>query len=167
VVKKMLNLLLILIVALPLLLLAAGQLGLLRGQQPTDLGVTDGRLKRLSSTPNSASSQAALYPDHAQASYAAIEPLPLKHGGDVASSMAALSKVLQAMPGVKLVEQRPDYLYAQAETRLLKFTDDVEFWFNPASQTIDMRSASRLGRKDFAANRNRLQAVRAAYLAAP
>jgi uncharacterized protein (DUF1499 family) len=42
----------------------------------------------------------------------------------------------------------------------------VEFWFNPEKQAIDMRSASRLGKSDLAANRNRLEAVRAAYLAA-
>ena len=160
----MLQLLLIVTLAAPLVLVAAGQLGFLRGQSPKDLGVHDGRLKGLSSTPNSVSSQASLYPEHPRAAYSAINPLPLK--GDSASSIAALGKILQAMPGVTLVEQRPDYLYALAETRLLKFTDDVEFWFNPATQMIDMRSASRLGQKDFAANRNRLEAVRAAYLAA-
>ena len=161
----MLQLLLIVIIAAPLVLFAVGQMGLLRGQQPTDLGVKEGRLKRLSPTPNCVSSQASLYPDHAQAAYSAIDPLPLK-AGDAATSQAILSKVLKAMPGVTLVTEQPDYLYAHAETRLLKYTDDVEFWFNPATQMIDMRSASRLGQKDFAANRNRLEAVRAAYLAA-
>ena len=162
----MLNALLILVVVLPLALIAAGQFGLLHGQPPTDLGVKDGRLKGLSSTPNCVSSQASLYPEHAQSTYSAIDPLPLK-GNDAAASLATLSKLLQAMPGVTVVAQKPDYLYAQAETRLLKFTDDVEFWFNPTRQVIDMRSASRLGSKDFAANRHRLEAVRAAYLATP
>lgn len=162
----MANMLALFAIALPLLLLAIGQLGLLRGAAPTDLGVKDGRLKRLSSTPNCVSSQAALYPDHPQTGYAAIDPLPLKNNDSV-SSMAALIKVLQGMPGVTLVGQETGYLYAQAETRWLKFTDDVEFWFNPASRVIEMRSASRLGRKDFAANRTRLEAVRKAYLAVP
>jgi uncharacterized protein (DUF1499 family) len=164
-VKKMMNILLILVIALPLALVAAGQLGLLRGTAPVDLGVKDGRLKGLSSTPNVISSQAGLYPNHPQAAYAAIEPLPLR--GDMAASMASLVKALQGMPGVTLIEQRPDYLYAQAETRLLKYTDDVEFWFNPEKQSIDMRSASRLGKSDLGANRKRLESVRAAYLAGP
>lgn len=163
----MFKILLILIIALPLALLAAGQFGLLRGQQPSDIGVKDGRLKGLSSTPNSVSSQAGLTPEHPQAAYAAIEPIPLKPGADGASSLATLSHVLQTMAGVKVIEERPDYLYAQAETQWLKFTDDVEFWFNPAKNVIEMRSASRLGRKDFAANRNRLEALRVAYTAAP
>jgi uncharacterized protein (DUF1499 family) len=58
-------------------------------------------------------------------------------------------------------------VYAQAQTRWLKFVDDLEFWFNPASGVIELRSASRLGRKDFGANRQRIEAIRAAYLAQP
>jgi uncharacterized protein (DUF1499 family) len=164
--KKMFKLFLFLLLALPLLVLAAGQLGLLRGQQPNDLGVTDGRLKGLSATPNCASSQAGLYPDHAQQSYSAIDPLPLKKG-DAATSIAALNQVLQNTAGIAVMKKEADYLYAQAETRWLKFTDDVEFWVNPATQVIEMRSASRLGRKDLSANRIRLEAVRTAYMAAP
>ena len=161
-VYKMLKTLLLIAIALPVLLLVAGQLGFLQGQRPTDLGVNDGRLKSLPKTPNCVSSQAYLYPDHPQRAYADIEPLPLKEGGSSAS-MTALFKVLQAMPGVTVVEQTPDYIYAQAQTRWLKFTDDVEFWVNPAKQSIDMRSASRLGQSDLSANRNRLEAVRTAY----
>jgi uncharacterized protein (DUF1499 family) len=65
------------------------------------------------------------------------------------------------------VEQRPDYLYAQAQTRWLKFVDDLEFWANPNTSVIELRSASRLGREDFGVNRQRIEAIRAAYLAAP
>jgi uncharacterized protein (DUF1499 family) len=159
----MLKTLLLIFLALTILLLAAGQFGLLQGQRPGDLGVTDGRLKRLSDTPNCVSSQSALYPGHPQSHYAAIDPLPLLQQ-DGQLSMKTLSLVLRAMPGVTVIEQRPDYIYAQAQTRWLKFTDDMEFWVNPAKQAIDVRSSSRLGRKDFSANRKRIEAVRAAYL---
>jgi uncharacterized protein (DUF1499 family) len=71
------------------------------------------------------------------------------------------------MPGIKLVEQRPNYLHAQAETRWLRFVDDLEFWFNPTRGVIEVRSASRLGREDFGVNRQRIEAIRAAYLAQP
>jgi len=155
--------------ALPVLLgvgLLAAQAGALRGTQPTDLGVKDGRLKAPSLTRNSVSSQATLYPDHPQKSDAGIEPLPLK-GGDAAASLAALAKALQTLPGVQVVDQQPDYLYAQAQTRWLKFVDDLEFWINPAAGVLELRSASRLGREDFGANRERMEAVRAAYLAQP
>lgn len=142
------------------------QLGALRGSRPADIGVANGRLKPPSPTPNSVSSQAALYPDHPQRAYAEIAPLPLKHASG-AASLQALAAVLAAMPGVTVVEQRPDYLYAQAETRWMKFTDDLEFWFDPARGAIELRSASRLGRKDFGVNRQRIETIRAAYSSQP
>ncbi|WP_332738920.1 DUF1499 domain-containing protein [Hydrogenophaga sp.] len=148
------------------LALVAAQVGLLSGQPPADLGVRDGRLKPPSRTRNSVSSQAALVPDHPQRAYATIDPLPLK-GAGAAASLKVLETVLRDMPGVTIMEQRPDYLYAQAQTRWLKFVDDVEFWANPANGLIEVRSASRLGREDFGVNRKRIEAVRAAYLAAP
>lgn len=151
--------------AMALALLGA-QVGLLRGQRPGDLGVKDGRLKPPSLTRNSVSSQASLYPEHPQLTYATIAPLPFKAAG-APQSFQALQTVLRSMPGVTIVEQKPDYLHAQAQTRWLKFVDDLEFWANPASSTIELRSESRLGREDFGLNRQRIEAIRAAYLAAP
>ena len=160
-----------LIVAIGLLVVAvvavvAIQFGVLRGTRPADIGVHNSRLKPPSPTRNSVSSQAALYPDHPQREYADIKPLPLKRGGG-ATSLQALTSALKSMPHMKVVEQKPDYLYAQAETPWLKFVDDLEFWLNPASGVIDLRSASRLGREDFGVNRQRIEAIRAAYLAQP
>jgi uncharacterized protein (DUF1499 family) len=154
------------VLAAIVLALVAAQVGLLSGQRPGDLGVKDGRLKPPSASRNSVSSQAALLTDHPQRAYAAIDPLPLKAGG-AAASLKSLEAVLQTTPGVTVVEQRPDYVYAQAQTRWLKFVDDVEFWANPASNAIELRSASRLGREDFGVNRQRIEKIRAAYLAAP
>ena len=151
-------------VGLVLLVIIAGQAGLLGGQRP-ELGVVDGRLQPPSPTPNSVSSQTHLHPGHPQAAYAAVDPLPLKAAG-AAASLRVLTGVLQAMPGVTVVEQKDNYLRAQAQTRWLKFIDDLEFWIDPQQARIEVRSASRLGRKDFGVNRARLEAIRAAYLAA-
>ncbi len=152
--------------ALLVIALVAIQFGALSGSRPTDIGVRQSRLKPPSPTPNSVSSQAALYADHPQRDYAEIKPLPLK-GGGATSSLQALEGVLHAMPGIEVIERRPDYLYAQAQTRWLKFVDDLEFWVNPVSGVIELRSASRLGRRDYGMNRQRVEAIRAAYLALP
>lgn len=152
--------------ALVAALLVAGQAGLFAGRPPAGLGVHQDRLKPPSATPNSVSSQADLYPGHPQQAYALIEPLPLRQG-DAVASVTALAAVLRATPRITLVEQRSDYLRAQAQTRWLKFVDDLEFWFNPATGVIELRSASRLGRQDFGVNRARIETVRAAYLAQP
>ena len=61
------------LVLLPVLVIVAGQLGAFGGRPPADLGVTNGRLKPPSATPNSVTSQAALWPDHPQAARAAID----------------------------------------------------------------------------------------------
>jgi len=144
----------------------AAQWGLLTGHPPTDLGVTLGRLKPPSPTPNSVSSQTDLYAEHPQRAYSIIDPLPLKNGNG-ATSLNTLADVLQTMPGMTLVERHDDYLYARSQTRWLKFEDDLEFWVNPSKRAVDVRSASRLGRKDFGVNRRRIEAIRRAYLARP
>ena len=70
-------------------------------------------------------------------------------------------------PGVRVVRAEGNYLYAQARTTWLKFTDDLEFVADPQRGVIDLRSASRLGAEDFGANRQRIEALRAAYQRQP
>jgi uncharacterized protein (DUF1499 family) len=149
-----------------LLLWIAGQLGAWRGQRPADLGVQAGRLKPPSLTRNSVSSQAQLYPDHPQRVQAQTAPWPLRVPGDPAASLAQLAQVLARTPGVVLVTQQPDYLHAEAETRWMRFVDDLEFYAPPGADAIEVRSASRLGREDLGTNRRRLLGLQADYLAA-
>ena len=149
------------LVALPLV---AGQLGWLAGRTPPDLGVRDGRLKAPSVHPNSVSSQADLHAGSgALVDYARIAPLA--GGGDPAATMARLREVIEAMPGARIVEARPDYLYVRFETRWLRFADDAEFWASPAEGVIHVRSASRMGRSDYGVNRERIEQIRAALAA--
>ncbi len=146
------------IVALALII--AGQAGLLKGKSPEDIGIKDGKLKRPSRTQNSATSQADLWPDHPQLVYSTIPPL--KTSGDGSAEMKKIAEALLAMPRTVIVMQEPTYIYAQSTTALLKFTDDVEFVLDAAKGIIDVRSASRLGQKDFGVNRARIEKVRSA-----
>ena len=147
-----------------LALLLAGQLGLLRGTPPDDLGVREGKLKRPSLTPNSVSSQADAWPEHPQQGYARAAPLALR--GDGPATIARLAALCQAMPGATIVTQKPDYLYVQFQTQWLKFVDDAEFWYDPVAGLVQVRSASRVGRKDFGVNRERLESIRSRLNAA-
>jgi uncharacterized protein (DUF1499 family) len=146
------------LVALVVLVVAAGQMGLLRGKAPAGLGVSAGRLKRPSATPNSVTSQADFFADHPMRDYARIAPLPASSGAQ--ASMAQLRGVIERMRGASVVDQRDDYLYARFESRVLRFVDDAEFWYDPVAQAIQVRSASRLGRKDFGVNRARVETIR-------
>lgn len=152
------------LLALAIATVVAGQLGFLSGRKPDDLGVKDGRLKPPSPTENSVSSQARLYPDHPMRSYAEIAPLPLS--GDRRATMEKLTKLLQAMPGVTIVQDKGDgYVYAQCTTRWMKFVDDLELWYDPTNKVVQVRSASRVGRKDFGVNRQRVEKLRAGLMA--
>ena len=161
IVKWLVALLLVVVVSA----IAAGQAGLLQGKTPADLGVHGGKLKPPAVTPNSVTSQAALYPDQPQRQNAEIAPLALR--GDGLATIARLKDVVAAMPGAKLVSSKPDYLYLQYTTPLLKYVDDVEFWYDPQAQAVQVRSASRLGKSDLGLNRQRVEAVRQALAAQP
>jgi uncharacterized protein (DUF1499 family) len=64
------------------------------------------------------------------------------------------------MEGGKVVKKAPGYIYAQFTTRLMKYVDDVEFWYDPSSKVIQVRSASRLGSSDLGVNRKRIETIR-------
>lgn len=158
------KLLLLLLIVVPVLVLIAGRLGLLKGQAPENLGVRDGRMPPPSRTPNSVSSQAGLHDAQRYAvDYARIEPL--RFNGDGAAALQRLLRIVADVPGAQVIEAKPDYLYVQFTTRWLKFVDDAEFWLAPAEGVIHVRSASRIGRKDFGANRARIEAIRARFAA--
>lgn len=80
--------------------------------------------------------------------------------------MRTLAGIVRETPRVDIVTQTGEYLYAEYQTALLGFVDDVEFWFPSADGIIHIRSASRLGSSDFGANRKRIEAVRARLAAA-
>jgi uncharacterized protein (DUF1499 family) len=118
-------------------------------KRPADLGVKDGRLALCKRSPNCVSSQA----DPADREHYIA---PIRSRGD---AMAAVRAAVQAMPRATIIREAPGYLYAEFRTRLVRYVDDVEFWYDGA--VIQVRSASRLGRRDFGVNRRRVEALRA------
>lgn len=158
---KVLSIAATLVLTLTAGVLIVGQLGFLSGKAPERLGVVDGRLQPPSLTANSVSSQSAMYPDHPQRDYAMIAPL--SYTGDGNAAMKKLATILKGREGTTVVTQNPDYIYARSTTSLLKFTDDLEFWLDSQNSVIQIRSASRLGRKDFGVNRARIEAIRARF----
>jgi uncharacterized protein (DUF1499 family) len=122
-------------------------------KRPGDLGAKAGRLAPPKTTPNCVSSQA----DPSDAEHY-IAPIPYK--GGAAQAMAAVRKALEGMEGASIIGQEPNYLYAEFRTRLMRFVDDVEFVYDEKAGLIHVRSASRLGRRDFGVNRARVEALR-------
>ncbi len=127
-------------------------MGILSGKRPTNLGVRNGSLKAAPTSPNAVSSQAT-------GDYQQIAPLVYKSSPEQA--MKALKAIVDSTPNARIVETKPDYLYAEYTSALLGFVDDVEFYFPQGGNIIHVRSASRLGHSDFGVNRKRIEAIRA------
>ena len=127
-------------------------MGLLSGTRPANLGVRNGSLKAAPTSPNAVSSQAT-------GDYQQIAPLAYK--GSPEQAMKALKAIVESMPNTRIVEMKPDYLYAEYTSALLGFVDDVEFYFPRGGNIIHLRSASRLGHSDFGVNRKRIETIRA------
>jgi uncharacterized protein (DUF1499 family) len=116
-------------------------------KRPTNLGVRNGRLAPCKRSPNCVSSQAdPLDQEH----YIA----PISYPG----TMQALREAIAGLSLATIVKVEGNYLYAEFRTPILRFVDDVEFLKD--GEVLHVRSASRLGRRDFKANRNRVEQLR-------
>jgi uncharacterized protein (DUF1499 family) len=80
--------------------------------------------------------------------------------------MTRLATIIGGQEGARIVSQRPDYLHAEYQSKLMGFVDDLELYADPAAHRIEVRSASRLGYGDFGVNRARVDALRTAFMTA-
>jgi uncharacterized protein (DUF1499 family) len=133
---------------------------LLPGRRPANLGAKDGRLAPPKRTPNCVSSQA----DPADAGHY-VAPSAFK--GAPAQAMSAAKKAVESMERARIVRAEGRYLYAEFASKLLGFVDDLELLLDEKAGVLHVRSASRLGRRDFGVNRKRVEALRGLILARP
>jgi uncharacterized protein (DUF1499 family) len=146
-------------IALPAIIWIFGQLNFFAGRRPEDLGPRDGLLRPpMKGWRNVVSSQAGL---HEHEPHQLIAPLAYTGTGQVA--MQKLLRVLQGMKGAAVVTVEPNYIHAEFKSLLLNMVDDAEFLLDESASVIHMRSGSRLNRKDFGANRARLETIRARF----
>ena len=123
------------------------------GTPPKNIGVKDGKLAACPSSPNCVSSQS-------QAGDKEHYIQPLHYTGSRDEAKAALVSVIESMKRTKIVTVRDDYVYAEFTSRIFRFVDDVEFYFDDTTKTIHVRSASRLGHSDLGVNRKRIESIR-------
>jgi uncharacterized protein (DUF1499 family) len=91
---------------------------------------------------------------------------PIPYTGSQAEARERLLRVLHAYPRTRIVKEEPGYIHAECRSLLFRFVDDVELELDDDAKEIHFRSASRLGRKDFGVNRQRMEQIRGAFLAA-
>jgi uncharacterized protein (DUF1499 family) len=124
------------------------------GKRPDNLGVKEGRLASCGRRLNCVSSQAD--PGDAQRY---VAPIPFK--GSAVDALAAARRAVEAMARATIVRHEGNYLHAEFRSRLMGYVDDVEFTYDDKAGVLHLRSASRLGRRDFEVNRKRVEALRA------
>lgn len=119
--------------------------------RPKQIGVRQGRLAPCPGRPNCASSQA-------ESRRCRVEPLFFK--GAPGEAMTRLTAIVERMPRTTLIAEREGYVHFECASKWLGFVDDLEFLYQPGSDRIDVRSASRLGYSDMGVNRKRIEAIR-------
>ena len=124
------------------------------GKRPADLGLHEGRFSTCARRLNCVSSFAD--PGDAQRY---VAPIDVPDGA--AKALAAARRAVEATPRARVVRHEANYLHAEFRTRILGFVDDVEFTYDERAGRLHVRSASRLGRRDFGVNRARVEALRA------
>ena len=125
------------------------------GVRPSNLGVRGGALAAPPRSPNAVSSQADAVKD------AGHHIAPFGANGDADGTWRRLVALVRALPSVEIVTTTDRYVHAECSTTLLGFVDDLELLLDRAAAVIHVRSASRLGRRDFGVNRARVETLRA------
>ena len=121
------------------------------------LGVDNGQLTPCPETPNCVSSQA-------ESEQHGIEPM--RAAGSSAAIKNRILETLDTLPRSEIVKADDDYIRAEFTSRIMRFVDDVEFYFPETGSDetiIHVRSASRLGRSDLGVNRKRVEEIRARF----
>jgi uncharacterized protein (DUF1499 family) len=108
------------------------------------------RLPACPDTPNCVSSQAESVERRVE---------PLQAGSDATEARERLTAVLNSLPRVAWQQASERVIHAQFTSRLMRFTDDVEFHITDEG-LIHVRSASRIGYSDLGANRARVEDLR-------
>jgi len=124
------------------------------GKRPDNLGVQDGRLAGCGRRLNCVSSQAD--PGDAQRYVA-----PIQVKGAAAEAIAAARRAVESMQRARVVRAEGNYLHAEFRSRLMGYVDDLELTHDAQAGVLHVRSASRLGRRDYGVNRARVEALRA------
>lgn len=122
------------------------------GTRPSFLGVKSEKLAECPGTPNCISSFAnPTDKEHYRS------PLPYKK--PLKEAVQILKRKLELSPRTKIIEENPNYIYAEFTSLIMRYVDDVEFYFDEKNKLLHFRSASRLGKSDLGVNRKRIESI--------
>ncbi len=121
---------------------------------PDNLGLKNQLFYPCPGTPNCVSSQEKNL-EHR------IQPITFEDSLELAKDR--LHRVINSMNGTRILTQDVLYWHVEFSTQLLRFIDDVEFYFDGSQSLIHVRSASRQGYWDLGVNRRRVETIRSKF----
>ena len=121
------------------------------GKRPDEIGMDPSGLWGCPNSPNCVSSEA-------KDEQHSIESFRLKGNPNV--SWPLILDEIVSMPGWVIVTTTDNYIHVECKSRIFRFIDDLELYFNSSNGIISIRSASRIGYSDFGANRRRVELLR-------
>lgn len=124
------------------------------GKEPAERGIRDGSLFPCPQTPNCVSSMT-------DDSSHIIAPIAYRHSREEA--LADIKVVIRELGNAEIREELSDYLWVECTSKLMRFVDDVEFFFPEEQNVVHVRSASRLGYSDMGVNRKRVEQIRRSF----
>ena len=119
-----------------------------------NMGLKNQRLSPCPGTPNCVSSQE-------KNSQHRIQPITFE--GSLEFAKERLHRVINSMRGARTNTQDVLYWHVEFTTQLLRFIDDVEFYFDGSQSLIHVRSASRQGYWDLGVNHRRVETIRSRF----
>ena len=119
------------------------------GERPEGLGINKDRLKPCPYSPNCVSTNSGEDRKHF------IKPILFS--GNSKEVMGRVRREVKSQERTRIIEENDHYLYAEFESRVFGFVDDVEFYFEGKTGTLHARSASRMGYGDLGVNRERIE----------
>ncbi|TFF90040.1 MAG: DUF1499 domain-containing protein [Promethearchaeota archaeon] len=88
---------------------------------------------------------------------------PLSYDGSIQDAKKKILKIINSKSRTKILKNEENYLHVLFTTFLLRFKDDVEFYFDDENKLIHFRSQSRIGGYDWGKNRSRMEEIREYY----
>ena len=117
-------------------------------EKAPDAGLSEGKLRACSPKPACVSTESGEIPG-----------INLPASVTLEDSIAKISEAIESMGG-KIIRAEDAYLWAEFQSRIFRFTDDLEVRIDAEARMIHVRSESRAGHHDFGVNRRRIETLR-------
>lgn len=88
---------------------------------------------------------------------------PISYNSSQEEAVEKMIQIINSLKGTTITVKDINYIHAIFSTKLLRFKDDVEFYFDDSSKIIHFKSASRIGSSDLGTNRKRMEKIKNLY----